>query len=235
MKTNQNTDFSNMLDLQFFADDDDNKGGEGGVNTDNTPPNDDKTKGGEGEGGKSAPSNQTNYDEVIADLKKQISDRDRKVNELFTEMGNLKRDKLTDEEKFALDKQEFEKQKQQFIDQQKEFEKERMKNYVSDKLSSLGYLNGLNVDEIANLKNMVLADTVEEADKRIDALASTLGRITNLKLGDAAKPGATKSDTKTVWNPFLPDQFNVTEQHKLWKSDPDKAKQLEEAAKKASK
>lgn len=205
------------------------------TNTESKPESNTNNKNTVVEEGKSAPTNTGNFDDVISDLKKQISDRDRKVNELFNEMNSIKREKMTEEERFALDKQEFENQKKLFEQQQVEFQKEQMKNYVSDKLTSLGYFNGLNIDEIAELKNMVLADTKEESDKRIDALASTLGRITNIKLNDASKPSATKSDMKTVWNPFLPDQFNVTEQHKLWKSDPDKAKQLEEAAKKASK
>lgn len=185
--------------------------------------------------GKSAPEIHPEFKEIIDGLKKEISDRDRKVNELIKNMDSLKREKLTDEERFALDKEEFEKSKQMFEQQQIEFQRERMKNYVSDKLSSLGYFNGLNVDEIANLKNMVLADTTEETDKRIDSLASTLGRITQSKLGEAAKPLTGKSDKGNVWNPFLPEQLNVTEQHKLWKDNPDKAKQLEEAAKKTSK
>lgn len=199
-----------------------------GANTESDAPNptppEDKSK----SVGKSAPD-VAKFEEMVNSLKKEISDRDRKVNELYKSMDELKREKMTDEERFAMDKQEFERQKA-------EFAKEQMRNYVSDKLASLGYFNGLNVDEIANVKDMVLADTKEQADKRIDALASTLGKITQSKLNNAVKPTPNNTNSgNAVWNPFLPDQLNVTEQHKLYRDNPDKAKQLEEAAKRASK
>jgi hypothetical protein len=170
------------------------------------------------------------FENTLADYKKQIGDRDRKVSELYLQLDNLKRDKMTDEERFELDKKAFEEQQNVFKQQQIEFNKEKMRNYVSDKLSSLGYFNGLSIDEITNLKDMVLADTTDEADKRIDALANTLGKITQTKFEGAGKPAPTKQSTGSVWNPFAPDQFNVTEQHKLWKEDPSKAEQLKKAA-----
>jgi len=178
-----------------------------------------------------APDRIAEIEKSLADYKKQIADRDRKVNELFGTIESLKKDKMTDEERLAHDKQRFEEQQSAFELQKVEFEKQKMLNYVSDKMSSKGYFNGLSVEEIANLKQMVLAGTIEEADSRIAALDNTLGKLTQNKFGGAGKPLPSKEPEGSVWNPFAPDQLNVTEQHKLWKENPDKAKQLEKAAK----
>lgn len=170
------------------------------------------------------------FEATLADYKKQLGTRDRKVNELLATIEGLKTEKMTEEERFALDKQRFEEQQLLFEQQKVEFNREKMRNYVSDKLSSLGYFSGLDVGEIANLKEMVLADTIEEADKKISSLANTLGKITQSKFEGAAKPATAKQGTGSVWNPWAPDQYNVTEQHKLWKDDPAKAEQLKKAA-----
>jgi hypothetical protein len=170
------------------------------------------------------------FELTLADYKKQLGTRDRKVNELLTTIEDLKREKMTDEERFSLDKQRFEEQQALFEQQKVEFNREKMRNYVSDKLNSLGYFSGLDVSEISNLKEMVLADTIEEADKKIGSLANTLGKITQSKFEGAGKPAVSKQGTGIVWNPWAPDQYNVTEQHKLWKDDPSKAEQLKKAA-----
>lgn len=158
------------------------------------------------------------------DYKKQLAGRDRRVHELTESLNSLKTEKLTDEERTALEKAEFERQKVDFA-------REKMLNYVSDKLTAEGYLTGLSVEEIANLKTMVLADTTEEADRRIQALSSTLGKITHNRYTGAGRPAPSSKPAAPAWNPFASEQLNVTEQHKLWKENPDKAKQLQEAAK----
>lgn len=170
------------------------------------------------------------FAKTLADYKKQIGDRDRKVSELYTTIESLNRDKMTDEEKFENDKKEFDEQRVLFEKQQVEFEAEKMRNYVADKLTALGLTSGLSVSEIVNLKDMVLAGTIEETDKKIESLVGTLGKITQFKFEGAGKPATSKSPANVVWNPWMPDQLSVTEQHKLWKDNPEKAEQLKKAA-----
>ena len=170
---------------------------------------------------------------LVESLKKEVADRDRAISKISEKVKNLELEKMTEEEKFKLQQEEFQRSQAEFEATKAEFNRERMSNYAGDKLASSGYLDGCTTEEISALKKMVLADTPELIDLKISALGSTIAKVAQKKIAQPATPSKSfTSGSPASFNPWEPDQWNVTEQHKLFSQDPERAKALKGAVKK---
>ena len=171
------------------------------------------------------------------DLEKLIQQAvDRATNKLGNEnkrlreeMENIKKEKLTVEERAELEKKQ---EREQFERERAEFLAEKNKLYAVKAIKAAGLDDGS--DKALELVNFVLASEEKEIDARVKAFGELVRKFVASEVDKTFKdtgrnPGKGGSGSSEK-NPYMKETFNLTEQMALEATDPEKAKRLQAAA-----
>jgi Domain of unknown function (DUF4355) len=123
-------------------------------------------------------------------------------------------------------KAEFEKEKIKFEAERKSFERERLLNEAKDALSDLGIPR--------EFAGYLLAEDKTKTLSNINKFKEEFDKAVQSKVDEKFKENGRNLDDKqisTERNPFAPGpHYNLTEQGRLFKEDPERAKALQAAA-----
>lgn len=168
------------------------------------------------------------------DIEKMVQQAvDRATNKLGNdnkklreELDKLRKEKLTDEERAALDKAEFERQKA-------EFQMEKNKLYAVKAIKAAGLDDGS--DKSLELVEFVMGDSEETIDARVKVFGELVKKFVAAEVDKTFKdngrnPYKGKGGGEIEKNPYTKEHYNLTEQMKLEATDPEKAKRLQVAA-----
>lgn len=173
-----------------------------------------------------------NYQEQ---LKKETSGRDSRISELTKEMQELKKNSMTDSEKFKFELQQKEeelKQRQSEIDQKEsEYNRMRLRDYAGSVLAEKGLINGLDAESVSGIKDMVFGSSNEEIAKNVERLILLQQQNQKQLYANTGQPPKGGNNGQPGNNPWNKDSLNLTEQMKIAKADPERAKMLKAAAK----
>lgn len=148
---------------------------------------------------------------------------------LRQELENIKKEKLTAEERAELEKQQ---EREEFERERAEFRMEKNKLYAVKAIKAAGLDDGS--DKALELVNFVLGANEAEIDNRVKAFGELVKKFVASEVNKTFKDtgripnkGGSGSSEK---NPYTKEHFNLTEQMKLEATDPEKAKKLQAAA-----
>lgn len=148
---------------------------------------------------------------------------------LREELENIKKEKLTAEERAELEKKQ---EREQFERERAEFQQEKNKLYAVKAIKAAGLDDGS--DRSLELVNFVLGADEKEIDSRVKAFGELVKKFVAAEVdktfkdaGRTPKKGASGS---TEENPYTKEHFNLTKQMELEATDPEKAKALQAAA-----
>ena len=171
------------------------------------------------------------------DLEKLIQQAvDRATNKLGNdnkrlreELENIKKEKLTAEERAELEKKQ---EREQFERERAEFQQEKNKLYAVKAIKAAGLDDGS--DKALELVNFVLAGDEKEIDSRVKAFGDLVKKFVAAEVDKTFK-GAGRTPGKGAGgsveeNPYTKEHFNLTRQMELEATDPEKAKALQAAA-----
>lgn len=171
------------------------------------------------------------------DLEKLIQQAvDRATNKLGNdnkrlreELENIKKEKLTAEERAELEKKQ---ERDQFERERAEFQMEKNKLYAVKAIKTAGLDDGS--DKALELVNFVLGADEKEIDSRVKAFGELVKKFVAAEVEktfkDAGRNPGKGSKSTVENNPYSKEHFNLTEQMKLEATDPERAKQLQAAA-----
>lgn len=160
---------------------------------------------------------QSETDKVRTDYAKQLKDKQ-------TELEKLQREKLTDEQKAALD---LENAKKDIQDRETALLKREVELHAVDAIGKKGLPS--------NFREFLLGANVEETDKRIDTFAlawdASVKEAVEKRFKDSGTdPNKGGGGGGVTVNPWKPETLNLTEQWKITKDNPTLAKSLAAAA-----
>lgn len=148
---------------------------------------------------------------------------------LREELENIKKEKLTAEERAELEKKQ---EREQFERERAEFQQEKNKLYAVKAIKAAGLDDGS--DKALELVNFVLADDEKEINSRVKAFGDLVKKFVAAEVDKTFK-GAGRTLGKGAGgsieeNPYTKEHFNLTKQMELETTDPEKAKALQAAA-----
>jgi len=171
------------------------------------------------------------------DIEKMIQQAvDRATNKLGNdnkrlreELENIRKEKLTAEERAELEKKQ---EREQFERERAEFRMEKNRLYAIKAIKAAGLDDGS--DKALELVNFVLGSDEQETDARVKAFGDLVKKFVGSEVektfkGAGRTPGK-GSSADAEPNPYSKEHFNLTKQMELEASDPDKAKRLQAAA-----
>ena len=161
---------------------------------------------------------------------------DRKANQmgndnkrLREELENIKKEKLTAEERAELEKKQ---EREQFERERAEFQMEKNKLYAVKAIKAAGLDDGS--DKALELVNFVLGSDEKDIDARVKAFGDLVKKFVAAEVDktfkDAGRNPGKGGSGGSEKNPYMKDTFNLTEQMAIEASDPEKAKRLQAAA-----
>lgn len=171
------------------------------------------------------------------DLEKLIQQAvDRATNKLGNdnkrlreELDNIKKEKLTAEERAELEKKQ---EREEFERERAEFRMEKNKLYAVKAIKAAGLDDGS--DKALELVNFVLGADEKEIDSRVKAFGELVKKFVASEVDktfkDAGRNPGKGGSGSSEKNPYMKETFNLTEQMALEASDPEKAKRLQAAA-----
>lgn len=153
----------------------------------------------------------------------------REKAELQKELDKLRREKLSAEEVARL---EIADQKKQLEEERAAYILERNKNFAKDSL--LGANLCSKNDAVLKLTDLVMADDEEGITKKVKVLidfcqALKIAEDEQRRISAGRNPGS-GSNNNNINNPFSKQTFNLTEQMRILKENPELAKQLQATA-----
>lgn len=171
------------------------------------------------------------------DLEKMIQQAvDRATNKLGNdnkrlreELENIKKEKLTAEERAELEKKQ---EREQFERERAEFQLEKNKLYAVKAIKAAGLDDGS--DKSLELVNFVLGADEKEIDSRVKAFGELVKKFVAAEVDKTFKDNG-RNPSKSAKggseiNPYMKETFNLTKQMELEATDPEKAKALQAAA-----
>lgn len=171
------------------------------------------------------------------DLEKLIQQAvDRATNRLGNdnkrlreELENIKKEKLTAEERAELEKKQ---EREQFERERAEFQMEKNKLYAVKAIKAAGLDDGS--DKSLELVNFVLGADEKEIDSRVKAFGELVKKFVAAEVDKTFKDNGRNPNKSAKGgseiNPYMKDTFNLTKQMELEATDPEKAKALQAAA-----
>lgn len=159
---------------------------------------------------------QEQLDNIIKDRLERFTkkaEEDRKQAEELAKLSEKERAKA-----------ELEIKKKEFEDERKLFYKERLELQTSKELDKLGIP--------ISFTNYVMGDNAEETQANITDFTKLWESELEKRRIDAMKGKTPGSGENTPKNPFTAEHFNLTEQGRLFREDPERAKLLQQQAKK---
>ena len=172
------------------------------------------------------------------DIEKMIQQAvDRATNKLGNdnkrlreELETIKKEKLTAEERAELEKKQ---EREQFEQERAEFQREKNKLYAVKAIKSAGLDDGS--DKALELVNFVIGADEKEIDARVKAFGELVKKFVAAEVDktfkDAGRTPGKGGSGGDENNPYTKEHWNLTKQWNLEATDPEKAKQLQAAAK----
>lgn len=153
-------------------------------------------------------------------------EKSEEMKELQKQLDELKKEKMTDEQKAEYERKQWEQEK---AEKERELQKREVALHTVDKLQE---------KEIPMaFKDILAGDNVEETDKRIDNFYSMWQKEVENKVnerfkehGDDPAKNRKGGGGNTRENPWKKETFNLTKQAEITKNDPDEAKRLKAEA-----
>lgn len=157
------------------------------------------------------------YQNQLSQVKKSQAGADKIVTELKTQLEELKKSKMSDEERSEYERQIFQQEKINFERQKKELEIGILRSdYIAENKLDIRLKDFLTATDAEGLKaqvetiNAIIADQVKPVQEELDKLKAEIGR-----------PGGGAGSTQTH-NPFIPgEHYSVQEQTRLYKENPE--------------
>lgn len=206
------------LNLQFFADDPDSSSG-GGGNPDDKDKQQVKTY------------TQEEFQRELDRRTNQFVEDKKKIEGQFTDLSSqfeeLKKNAMTDKQRADYEKQEQEKKAQalekQLADRELALKDRENRLVVRDKLDEAKIPQ--------KFADFVLAESEEEITKRITSLKSHIDELVAEEVQKKFKehstnPAGNGGSGATDKNPWSKEHYNLTEQGKIFREDPERARQL---------
>lgn len=161
---------------------------------------------------------------------------DRKANQLGNdnkrlkeELENIKKEKLTAEERAELEKKQ---EREQFERERAEFQMEKNKLYAVKAIKAAGLDDGS--DKALELVNFVIGSDEKDIDARVKAFGDLVKKFVAAEVDktfkDAGRNPGKGGSGGGEKNPYMKETYNLTEQMALEATDPEKAKRLQAAA-----
>lgn len=154
------------------------------------------------------------YQNQISQIKKSQAGADKIVTELKTQLEELKKSKMSDQERSEYEKQLFEQEKLNFEREKKELEIKGLRSdFIAENKLDIRMKDFLTATDAEGLKaqvetfNAILADAVKPVQEELDKLKAEMGR-----------PGG-GAGTQVTKNPFETDDIEA--QNKLFKENPE--------------
>ena len=148
---------------------------------------------------------------------------------LREELEEIKKEKLTAEERAELEKKQ---EREQFDRERAEFALEKNKLYAIKALKAAGLDDGS--DKSLELVNFVLSSEEKEIDSRVKVFGELVKKFVAAEVDktfkDAGRTPNKGGSGGSEKNPYAKESYNLTEQMALEASDPEKAKRLQAAA-----
>lgn len=149
------------------------------------------------------------YQNQISQIKKSQAGADKIVTELKTQLEELKKSKMSDQERAEYEKQLFEQEKLNFEREKKELEIKGLRSdFIAENKLDIRIKDFLSATDAEGLKeqvdtfNSIVADAVKPVQEELDKLKAEMGR-----------PGGGAGDAR-LENPFETD--NIEMQNKLF-------------------
>ena len=212
------------MNLQYFAKPEDQGGAD--ENPDKSDELEDK---GEDKGGQEEPT------VTVAEMKRRIAKEQEKVQEHQKDLEAKFEEKLNEAEKLRKmnekEKQEYEQQKKD--DRIKELETQLNRHGLEKEATSM--LSEHNVPINDEIFNVVVGEDADQTKEKVDWFVGLIDDIAENKLEEYKKgktPKSTKGSSSSAnKNPFSKDHFNLTEQGRLLREDPELYEKLKAQAK----
>lgn len=148
---------------------------------------------------------------------------------LQKQLEQLKRDKLTDDERKQL---EISEKEQEIAERERALLEKENRLYAIKSIKAAGLDDGS--DQSLELVEFVLADETEEIDRRVKVFGALVKKFAQNEIDKKFKENGRNPNaggkTSTANNPYAKDTFNLTEQMRLEVENPELAKTLKEAA-----
>ena len=156
----------------------------------------------------------------------KIGNENKRLRE---ELEDIKKEKLTAEERAELEKKQ---EREQFERERAEFQMEKNKLYAVKAIKAAGLDDGS--DKALELVNFVLGSDEKDIDARVKAFGDLVKKFVASEVDktfkDAGRNPGKGGSGGSEKNPYMKDSYNLTEQMQLEASDPEKAKRLQAAA-----
>lgn len=174
---------------------------------------------------------------TLEEVEKMIQQAvDRKANQMGNEnkrlredLENIKKEKLTAEERAELEKKQ---EREQFERERAEFQMEKNKLYAIKAIKAAGLDDGS--DKALELVSFVIGSDEKDIDAKVKAFGDLVKKFVASEVDktfkDAGRNPGKGGSGGGEKNPYMKETYNLTEQMALEASDPEKAKRLQAAA-----
>lgn len=148
---------------------------------------------------------------------------------LQKQLEQLKKDKLTDDERKQL---EISEKEQEIAERERALLEKENRLYAIKSIKAAGLDDGS--DKSLELVEFVLADDTDEIDRRVKAFGELVKKFAQSEIDKKFKENGRNPNTggkaAQANNPYAKETFSLTEQMRLEVENPDLAKTLKEAA-----
>lgn len=175
---------------------------------------------------KNEPDTEKMIQQAVDRATNKLGNENKRLRE---ELDNIKKEKLSAEERAELEKKQ---EREQFERERAEFQLEKNKLYAVKAIKAAGLDDGS--DKALELVNFVIGSDEKEIDARVKAFGDLVKKFVASEVDktfkDAGRNPGKGGSGGSERNPYMKETYNLTEQMMLESSDPEKAKRLQAAA-----